>query len=35
MLILSGFPVNDTKEGGLTPLILIARDKGKDAFEIA
>lgn len=35
MLIQSKFPVNDAKEGGLTPLILIARDDCKEAINVA
>ena len=32
MLIGSKFPLNNKKEGGLTPLVLVARDK--DAFVV-
>ena len=35
MLIQSKFPVNDTKKGGITPLILISRDKSKEAVSVA
>ena len=35
MLIQSKFPVNDVKKGGITPLILISRDKSKDAISVA
>ena len=34
-LIKSNFPVNEVNNGGMSALLLVAKDKSKDAFKVA